>query len=93
MGGAICRMCRMSVKDSMLVASEAMDAARALLAWRLPEASRLELTDRARGQVLRMVRAFLQYRTERPLKSARFLDELLAARKMEAAETAEGDTE
>lgn len=85
MGGVVCRACRPSVKDAMRVSPEALDAARALLAWRLPDAAQLELTDAARAQTLRLIRAFLLYRTDRPLKSARFLDELLAARTMEAA--------
>jgi len=85
MGGAICRDCRPSVKDAIFTAAESLDAARALLGWELPQAARLEVTDRARGQVLRMVRSFLLYRSERPLKSARFLDELLAARALQGA--------
>jgi DNA repair protein RecO (recombination protein O) len=89
MGGAVCRDCRASVKDSMYVAAESVDAARALLAWELPQAARLELDNRARGQVLKIVRAFLLYRSDRPLKSARFLDELLAARALSDAESAD----
>ena len=88
MGGVVCRVCRASVKDAIPAAPESLDAARALLAWQLPQASQLELSDRARGQVLRLIRAFLNYRTDRPMKSARFLDELLAAQKMEEAAAA-----
>ncbi|HEY3267145.1 MAG TPA: DNA repair protein RecO [Armatimonadota bacterium] len=85
-GGAICRSCRMSVKDAFAAAPESLDAARSLLTWELPQAARLELTPRARVQALRMARAFLLLRAERPLKSARFLDELLAARKLAEGE-------
>lgn len=88
MGGVVCRSCRMSVKDALHAAPETLDAARALLAWDLPRASRLDISNRARGQLLRLVRAFLHFRTERPIKSARFLDELMAARTLDEREAA-----
>ncbi len=90
LGGVVCRTCRLAVKDSLHAAPDALDAARALLGWDLPSAARLELTDHARGQVLRLIRAFLKFRSDRPMKSARFLDELLAARKLDAATDAGG---
>jgi DNA repair protein RecO (recombination protein O) len=88
-GGVVCRDCRASVKDSMYMAPESLEAVRALLAWELPRAARLEISDRARAQVLKLVRAFLLFRSERPLKSARFLDELLAAKALQTAAAAE----
>lgn len=89
-GGTICRDCRPGVKDSLFTAPDSLDAARALLAWELPQAAQLQVSDRARAQALRIVRAFLLYRSERPLKSAHLLDELLATRLLQATADHEG---
>lgn len=87
MGGAICRDCRPSVKDSLFAAPESLEAARKLMAMQLPNAARQQVPERVRGQVLKIVRAFLLYRCERPLKSARFLDEILAAGRLRRDDT------
>lgn len=86
MGGVVCHDCRMAVKDAFIVCKEAVDAARDMLASEMPRASRIKATGQTRVHLLRMVRTFLAYHTDRPLKSARFLDELLAARTLNDAE-------
>jgi hypothetical protein len=82
----ICPDCRNSAKDAFNVCPEAIEAAKDMLASEMPRASRIEMTGQARTHLLRMVRTFLTYHTDRPLKSARFLDELLAAKTLSDAE-------
>lgn len=86
MGGVICPNCRTAVRDAFIVCREAIEAARDMLASEMPHASRVAATGQTRAHLLRMVRTFLAYHTDRPLKSARFLDELLAARVLSDAE-------
>jgi DNA repair protein RecO (recombination protein O) len=82
MGGVICAECRLAVKDAAFVRPDAVESARDMLALELPRAARLDAAGPTRTHLLRIVRAFLAHHTDRPLKSARFLDELLAARNM-----------
>jgi DNA repair protein RecO (recombination protein O) len=84
LGGVLCRDCRPAAKDAFSVSTEAIAAARDILAYEMPRASRVEVSGQSRTQLLRIARTLLAYHMDRPLKSARFLDELLAAR---AAET------
>lgn len=83
LGGAVCRMCRTAVKDAMATSQATLDAARAMLAWPLSDVTRLEISPKARAQLFRIIRPFLAYRSDRPLRSTRFLDEILAARALE----------
>ncbi|HEY3412676.1 MAG TPA: DNA repair protein RecO [Armatimonadota bacterium] len=85
MGGVVCGDCRTAARDAFTVSADAIDAARKMLASEMPRASRIEMTTQARVHLLRMVRTFLAYHTDRPLKSARFLDELLAAKALSDA--------
>ena len=47
---------------------------------------RLETSERAVGQILTSVRSYLRFRSDRELKCARFLDELMAAQTVRDAE-------
>lgn len=83
LGGVLCPDCRPATKDAFGVSVEAVAAARDMLACEMPRASRVEVTGPSRTQLLRMARTLLAYHSDRPLRSARFLDELLAARTAE----------
>lgn len=82
MGGAICRACLPDVKDAMRVAAETLAAGRRMLRASVSLGDQSALTARTRSQLIRLVRAFLLFRTDRPLKSTKFLDELLGAEKL-----------
>lgn len=83
LGGVVCRTCRPVVKDAMWLDKETIALMRRLARSDLGMAVRAEPSPAARGRLLRAVRRFLDYRSDRPIASARFLDELLAARTME----------
>lgn len=79
LGGVLCRDCRPATKDAFSVSIEAIAAVRDMLASEMPRAARVEVAGAARTQALRMARTLLALHLDRPLRSARFLDELLAS--------------
>jgi DNA repair protein RecO (recombination protein O) len=83
LGGVVCRACRPMVKDAMWLEAGTVALMRRLLGTDLGVAVRAEPSPVVRGQLLKAVRRFLDYRSDRPIVSARFLDELMAVRFVE----------
>lgn len=79
LGGVMCPACIPYGKGLLRTCDEAVRIGSASQTAELADLARLQVSPLARRQILRLTRAFLTERLERPLRSARFLDEWLAA--------------
>ncbi|MBW3622757.1 MAG: DNA repair protein RecO [Armatimonadetes bacterium] len=88
LGGALCRVCRPSVKDAIRFPVSALDTAKQLLELDLPAVAKLTWPEREVRGLLRILRRHTEYRTEKKLKSAEFL-EALQLKEKSATDTAD----
>jgi DNA repair protein RecO (recombination protein O) len=79
LGGALCAGCRHHADDAVTLGVESLDLLRSLLDLSPAALLTLRPTPRAEAEVSRALRWFVRFRSERPLKSADFLDTLRAS--------------
>jgi DNA repair protein RecO (recombination protein O) len=76
LGGVLCRICRPSVKDAIRFPASAKETANRLMELDLPSVARLAWPTSDALGLTRILRRHLEFRTERKLKSAEFLESL-----------------
>lgn len=76
LGGALCRICRPSVKDAVRFPASALQTAHRLLELDLPSVVRLAWPVNDVRGLMRIMRRHIEFRTEKRLKSAEFLESL-----------------
>jgi DNA repair protein RecO (recombination protein O) len=77
LGGVLCRICRPSVKDAFRFPAPAREMALRMAAADLPTVARSEWPEGLALGLTRALRRHIEFRTERKLKSAEFLESLL----------------
>lgn len=80
MGGVVCAECGPLPEDAIEISADAADAMRRLLTAEAPDVERMEIAERAMGQIGRAMRWYMRYRAERPIKSLEFLQTLEVCR-------------
>jgi DNA repair protein RecO (recombination protein O) len=86
LGGVLCRVCRPSVKDAIRFPTPARDMALQLLRSDLPTVARAEWDSKLALGLTRILRRHIEFRAERKLKSAEFLESQLLRERTEREE-------
>jgi len=73
-GGVVCCDCRHGAGRVLVVSRGSLENLKALMGWKIERVRRLKISPAARDEIKKMMRAFIQYRLERSMKTVNFKD-------------------